>query len=222
MRLTVRAVRLFLAAISVLFIFLTSSASAAPNAATASVSIQNFAFRPPTQTIIVGDSVKWTNLDAAAHSAFSQGGNFSTGSLAMDQSATIAFATAGTFAYICGIHGASMSGTIVVRAPATPVPTPVPTVAPTPRPTVAPTPQPTLAPTVQPTVAPTPTPAPSATAVSATTSPVTVATATGAGTETPRASASAAQDGGPGPLIVAGAFAIVAGLGALAWVLLRR
>ena len=214
MRLTVRAVRLFLAAISVLFIFLTSSASAAPNAATASVSIQNFAFRPPTQTIIVGDSVKWTNLDAAAHSAFSQGGNFSTGSLAMDQSATIAFATAGTFAYICGIHGASMSGTIVVRAPATPVPTPVPTVAPTPRPTVAPTPQPTLAPT--------PTPAPSATAVSATTPPVTVATATGAGTETPRASASAAQDGGPGPLIVAGAFAIVAGLGALAWVLLRR
>lgn len=219
MRLTVRAVRLILAASALLFIGLASSASAAPKAATSAVSIQNFLFVPATATINVGDSVRWTNLDAAAHSAFGQGGSFSTGALATNQSATIAFNTAGNFAYICGIHGASMSGTIVVRAPATPVPT----IAPTPRPTtVAPTPQPTVAPTPQPTLAPAPTPAPSATAVSATTPPVTVATATGAGTETPRASTSAAQDGGPGPLIVAGAFAIVAGLGALAWVLLRR
>ena len=230
MRLTMRAVRLSLAAIALLFIGLTSSASAAPNAATASVSIQNFLFVPASLTINSGDSVKWTNLDAAAHSAFSQGGDFSTGSLATNQSATIAFNTAGTFAYICGIHGASMSGTIVVRAPATPVPTPVPTIAPTTRPTVAPTAQPTVAPTVQPTVAPTaepttaPTiaPAPSATAAAATTAPVAVATATSTGTETPRASAAAAQASGPGPLIVAGSAAIVVGLGTLAWVLRRR
>ena len=217
-----RAVRLSLAAIALLFIGLTSSASAAPNAATASVSIQNFLFVPASLTINSGDSVKWTNLDAAAHSAFSQGGNFSTGSLATNQSATIAFNTAGTFAYICGIHGASMSGTIVVRAPATPVPTPVPTIAPTPRPTVAPTVQPTVAPTPVPTTAPTIAPAPSATAAAATTPPVAVATATGAGTETPRASAAAAQASGPGPLIVAGSAAIIVGLGALAWVLRRR
>ena len=217
-----RVVRLSLAAIALLFIGLTSSASAAPNAATASVSIQNFLFVPASLTINSGDSVKWTNLDAAAHSAFSQGGNFSTGSLATNQSATIPFNTAGTFAYICGIHGASMSGTIVVRAPATPVPTPVPTIAPTPRPTVAPTVQPTVAPTPVPTTAPTIAPAPSATAAAATTPPVAVATATGAGTETPRASAAAAQASGPGPLIVAGSAAIIVGLGALAWVLRRR
>ena len=221
------AVRLILAASALLFIGLASSASAAPKAATSAVSIQNFLFVPATATINVGDSVRWTNLDAAAHSAFGQGGSFSTGALATNQSATIPFNTAGTFAYICGIHGASMSGTIVVRAPATPVPTPVPTIAPTPRPTTAPTPQPTVAPTVQPTVAPTPeptttptnSPAPSATAVSATTAPV---RATAARNETPGASAAAAQDSGPGPLIVAGAAAIVVGLGALAWVLLRR
>ena len=227
-----RSVRLFLAAIALLFTGLTSSASASPNAATTSVSIQNFLFVPATATINVGDSVKWTNLDAAAHSAFGQGGSFATGALAMNQSATIPFNTAGTFPYICGIHGASMSGTIIVRAPATPVPTPVPTpaptVAPTPRPTVAPTAAPTAPPTVAPTPAPTSAPTltasqtPSATGAPATTPPVAVATATGAGTETPRTSAAAAQDRGPAPLIVAGAAAIVAGLGALAWVLRRR
>lgn len=226
MRLTVRAVRLALAASGLLFIGVASSASAAPGAATSAVSIQNFMFVPATVTIAAGDSVRWTNLDAAPHSAVGQGGSFSTGALAKDQSATIAFNSAGTFPYICGIHGASMSGTIVVRAAATPVPTPVPTVAPTPRPTLAPTPRPTVAPTPVPTTAPaqTPTlaPPPTATAVAATTPPTAVATATAAGTAAPQASAGAPGDGGNAPLIVAGAAAVIVGLGALARMLLRR
>lgn len=224
-----RAVRLGLATVALLVVGLTSSASAAPNPATQAVSIASFAFSPPTVTINVGDSVKWTNLDAAVHSAVGQGGTFSTGNLTTNQSMTIAFNTAGTFAYVCGIHGASMSGTVIVRsaatapptAPPTAAPTAPPTVAPTARPTVAPTPQPTVAPTSEPTVTPTATIAP--TAAPATTAPVAPASpSTTPATDSPRATATPAQDGPPVPLIVGGAAAIVIGLGALAWVLLRR
>jgi len=92
-----------------------------------------------------------------------------------------------------------------------------PTVAPTPQPTVAPTPEPTLAPT--PTIAATPT----QTAAPATTAPVAVASPSTAPTSgATRVTAVPAEDGPPLPLIVGGAAAIVIGLGALAWVLLRR
>ena len=224
MRVATRAGRLILAAFALLVLGLASSASAAPNAATQNVTIASFAFGPATVTINAGDSVKWMNLDGAAHSAVGQGGSFNTGTLVTNQSATITFNTAGTFAYVCGIHGASMSGAVVVRAVATPVPTPVPTLAPTPRPTVAPTSQPTVAPAAEPTLTPSPTvaPIPTVTAAPATTAPVSAASATSAPTtEAARSTAAAAQDGTPIGLIVGGV-AVVAGLGALAWVLRRR
>src|SRR6185503_6194153 len=108
MRLATRAARLALVALVLLFVGMASTASAAPAAATSSVSIQGFAFAPATVTITVGDSLRWTNLDDAPHSAVSQG-NFSTVVLGRGESATVTFNTAGTFAYVCGIHGASMS-----------------------------------------------------------------------------------------------------------------
>ena len=81
-------------------------------AATSAVNIQNFAFAPNSVTIAVGDSVTWTNRDAASHSAkFS---DRSTAVLSQGQSGTLQFTVAGTFPYICGIHGASMQGTIIV------------------------------------------------------------------------------------------------------------
>ena len=86
-------------------------------AATSSVTIQNFAFTPNSPTITVGDTVTWTNRDAASHSAkFS---DRSTAVLMQGQSGSLQFTVAGTFPYICGIHGASMQGTIIVRAAAT-------------------------------------------------------------------------------------------------------
>src|SRR3989449_7556128 len=98
-------------------------------AATSAVTIQNFAFAPGAVTIAVGDSVTWTNRDAASHSAkFS---DRSTAVLSQGQSGTLQFTVAGTFPYVCGIHGAAMQGTIIVRAAATAPPTPAPTAPPT-------------------------------------------------------------------------------------------
>lgn len=205
MRLATRAIRVFFAAFALLLVGMASPAIASPAAAARAVTIQNFAFAPPTVTVSVGDTITWTNQDPTQHSARATGGSFDTGALSQGSAKTITFTVAGTFTYVCAFHPSSMSGTVVVAAP-----TPPPTVAPTPVPTVRsaqPTPTPTVAPTAQATVATT---APATTAPVAVASPATTASAT------------PSDAGGPGPLIIGGAVAIVVGLGALAWVLLRR
>jgi plastocyanin len=235
MRVGRRAGRLAVAAFALLVLGLASSASAAPSAATQSVSVANFAFSPTSATINIGDSVKWTNSDAATHTVTADAGGFNATLGPSGGTFTFQFTSAGTFAYHCTVHP-SMTGSVVVRsaatAPPTPIPTPVPTLAPTPRPTVAPTSpataatpsQPTTAPTPEPTFAPSPTVAPTSTATEApvTTVPVTVASPTNAPTtQASRATAAPPQDGAPIGLIVGGVI-VLAGLGALAWVLLRR
>ena len=122
-------------------------------AASAAVAIDGFRFLPQSVTVNVGETVTWTDRDAAQHTATSPGA-FDTGVLAMGQSRTIQMNTAGTFDYRCAIHGA-MTGTVRVLALATP--TPAPTPAATPVPTAAP---PTAVPTASPTPPPTPTTAP--------------------------------------------------------------
>jgi len=212
-----------------------SAAIAGPLAATSTVNIQNFAFAPASVTINAGDSVRWTNLDGVSHSARSVNDSFNTGTLSLGQSATVTFNTAGTFDYICGIHGASMSGTVIVRSLATaapttpaptprpttaqPTPTPVPTVAPTPPPSPLPTPQtpaPTSAPTAAPSGAPT-TPAP-ATAAPSTTAPLAVASTRPSAPVT----AASSTDAGPGPVFVVAGAVVAAGLLGLAVALARR
>ena len=105
------------------------TAVAAPRGAnTVKVTIQNFAFSPLTITIDPGDSVVWTNLDSAAHSAITVQPGFISAVVAQNQSTTVTFDRPGTFDYICGIHGASMKGTVVVRGVV--LPTPIPTAGP--------------------------------------------------------------------------------------------
>jgi plastocyanin len=197
-----RAARLAALATLLLFIALASTAAGA----TASVNISGFAFVPASLTINVGDTVTWTNKDAAAHSAVVSGVG-QTPVLAQNQSGSLTFNAAGTFPYVCGIHGAAMMGTVIVRA----VATPAPTVART----VAPTPQPTAAPTVEPTIPPTPTasPTPTATAVATSAAP-TIAVVVP--TEKAAAPAASSDGGGPSPLVIAGAaiaaIALVAGV----------
>jgi plastocyanin len=195
-------------------------------AATASVSIQNSTFIPASVTILAGDTVTWTNRDGDQHSARFSG--MSTAVLAKGQSGSLTFSSAGTFNYICGVHGSSMRGTVVVQSAATPAPTPPPPPPPTPAPTVR-----TVAPTIRPAAAtatpiaaaepatpePTPTPSPPP-APSPTPTPAAVA----AVNEAAAATAAPAPNGaGPEALmVVAGAAIAVAVLGALAWVLAHR
>jgi LPXTG-motif cell wall-anchored protein len=84
-------------------------------AASASVTIRDFAFSPTSVTIDVGDTVTWTNKDSVKHSATAEDGSFDTGLLGNGRSGSSTFDEAGTFQYFCKPHP-SMKGTITVRA----------------------------------------------------------------------------------------------------------
>ena len=85
--------------------------SAAPD-----VLIAVFSYCQPSVTVPVGTEVRWTNRDAAPHSATSTSPDvpFDTGPLAQGQSAAIRFDRPGTYEYLCSIHPA-MRGTVTVR-----------------------------------------------------------------------------------------------------------
>ncbi len=76
------------------------------------VEIADFAFGPAEITIAVGGTVTWTNTDDQAHTATSSG-NFDTGSIDPDGTASVTFDEPGTFTYICSFHP-FMTGTITV------------------------------------------------------------------------------------------------------------
>jgi plastocyanin len=190
-------------------------------AATSTVNIQGFAYAPNPITIRAGDTVTWTNRDAAQHSARFAGRG--TAILSQGQSGSLTFTVAGSFPYDCAVHGSAMQGTVVVQA-ATPAPTPPPTAPPTQPPTAPPTQvrtaPPATATAVAPTVAPTeaPTAAPSATASPAETpalspSPTAVAV---------QLTAAPVPSPGPGPLLFGIAALVVVVLGTIAFLLVRR
>jgi plastocyanin len=203
-----RPARLAALAALLLLVALAPSAAAAP----ASVTIASFAFDPKSVTITAGETVTWTNLDRAAHSAALTGGGPKTKTLANGESDSLKFTAAGTYPYVCGIHGSSMSGTVVVvaaapppTAPPTPVPTPVPTTRLTPPPTATPEPTPLA------------TPSPPATAAATAAPSVAVAK------PTEQAAAPAASDSaGPPPLVIGAGAIVVIGLVAFAIARLRR
>ncbi len=81
----------------------------------AEVSIHGFAFDPKTLSVQVGDRVRFTNHDSAAHTATADDGSWDTGSLGGGDSDDVAFDQAGTISYKCRFH-ASMTGTVTVAA----------------------------------------------------------------------------------------------------------
>jgi len=82
--------------------------------ATTPVEIKDFAFSPETVTVKVGSAITWTNGDGFAHSVKSADGSFVSQDLQQGQTYEPTLCTAGTFAYLCGIHN-SMTGTVVVE-----------------------------------------------------------------------------------------------------------
>jgi plastocyanin len=213
-----RAARLAALASLLLFVALASTGAAA----TTTVNISNFAFVPATVTINAGDTVTWMNKDAAAHSALVNGVG-QTQVLGQNQSGSLTFNAAGTFPYVCGIHGASMSGTVIVRAAATLPPTPLPTRPPTPVPTARPTVAPTAAPTVEPTPTASPSPTVTSSAVPTTTAPTPTPTvAAAAPTEQAAPPAASDQGGGPSPLLIGGVLIAVIALVSFALTRIRR
>jgi len=91
-----------------------SSAVSPAAGTTLEISMVNFSFSPKEVAIKKGTTVTWTNQDSAVHTVTSDMPLFDSGDLAQGKSFSYTFSTAGTFAYHCIPHQASMTGTIVV------------------------------------------------------------------------------------------------------------
>jgi amicyanin len=85
------------------------------------VTIQNFAFSPPTMTVSQGTTVTWVNKDSADHRIINdasgsnaEGAIFTSPILPQGASYSFTFNIPGTYPYHCTIHP-SMKGTITVR-----------------------------------------------------------------------------------------------------------
>jgi len=76
------------------------------------VAIKDFTFSPDPVEVKVGDTVKWTNEDAAPHTATADG-EFDSKNMGQGGTFEYTAAKAGTFKYICTIHP-SMKGTLEV------------------------------------------------------------------------------------------------------------
>jgi plastocyanin len=80
------------------------------------VSSHNASTNPAVDTITAGSAMTWTWTGNLPHSVRSTGtpAFTSSGVLTGAGSYSVTFTTAGTYKYDCGVHGAAMTGTIVV------------------------------------------------------------------------------------------------------------
>lgn len=80
------------------------------------VTIDNFAFDPPTLTVAPGTKVVWVNKDEEPHTVTSANNDvpFKSAGLDTDDRFSFTFAKPGTYKYFCSIHP-HMVGTIVVK-----------------------------------------------------------------------------------------------------------
>src|SRR5262245_16371879 len=93
---------------------LTPMAGDAPAVAPVFVDIKDSKYLPPTITVPVGTTVKWTNHDEETHTVTSTTGGFGSLGLDLDEAYSYTFTTAGTYPYTCDLHP-FMGGTIVVQ-----------------------------------------------------------------------------------------------------------
>ncbi len=99
----------------------SSQTSQPGGGATNKVSLKDLAFNPNSITVKVGTTVTWTNDETGGiqHTVTSGAPNapsgvFDSGTLNPGQSFQFTFRNPGTFTYFCKIHGAAMTGTVVV------------------------------------------------------------------------------------------------------------
>jgi plastocyanin len=101
----------------------TLHATVSAFATSAAVQLGNFFFtsgrnntsNPAVDTIAAGGTVTWT-WAGGSHSVESTGSpSFTTSTVKTSGTYAVTFATPGTYTYDCGVHGASMTGRVVVR-----------------------------------------------------------------------------------------------------------
>ena len=99
-------------------------------AAASDVQIIDFGFTPAEFHVAVGGTVTWANNGVAIHTVTARDGSFDSGYIIAGGTFSRAFASAGTYQYLCSLH-ANMTATVVVGA--TPGAPPPPVVTSTPR-----------------------------------------------------------------------------------------
>jgi len=80
----------------------------------AAVDIQDSNYLPPTLTIPVGTTVRWTNRDEETHTVTSTTGLFGSAGLDLGEGYAHTFTAPGVYPYTCDLHP-FMQGTIVVN-----------------------------------------------------------------------------------------------------------
>jgi plastocyanin len=85
----------------------------------ANVAVLNFSFDPTPATIVVGDTVTWTN-SSGLHNVVADDQSFTSGTATSSFVYSHQFAAPGSYPYYCSVHGgpggSGMSGVIVVVA----------------------------------------------------------------------------------------------------------
>jgi plastocyanin len=108
-------------------------------AATVNVDVDDNFYAPATITINVGDTVQWNFIGELPHTVSASDASFDSGGPQTAGTFSFTFNTAGTFNYLCGVHGQAMSGSVVVQQQEQPTNTPVaPSATPEPDDTAAP------------------------------------------------------------------------------------
>jgi plastocyanin len=82
---------------------LAAKPAAAPSKSTA-VTIEAFAFAPPTFTTQVGQEITWENHDPADHTVTGEDGSFDSGTMAQGAKFKTSFDSPGEYRYICELH----------------------------------------------------------------------------------------------------------------------
>jgi plastocyanin len=94
----------------------TAPATTEPAAASASVEIDNFVFKPAELTVKAGTIVTWVNKDDVPHTATAKGKSpaFDSKALDTDEKFSFTFSQPGVYPYYCKVH-THMTGKIVVK-----------------------------------------------------------------------------------------------------------
>jgi plastocyanin len=82
----------------------------------ASVSMRNIKYVPANVTVKQGQTIRWTNDDAVAHTVTAtSGARFDSGTVEAGGKYQYKPTSTGRISYYCTIHGQQQSGTITVR-----------------------------------------------------------------------------------------------------------
>src|SRR4051812_27149321 len=93
----------------------TSAGASEDSGGEVEIKMQGFQFAPKTQTVKVGDTVKWTNEDTAAHNVKADSGaTFKSSDFGQGGTYTYKATKAGTIQYECTLHP-GMKATLTVQ-----------------------------------------------------------------------------------------------------------